>query len=104
MRKPTTVPAAASQWERLGVTLGRSTMASWMIKLGGTHIVPLINLHGRGLLCQRLETNASSRLIASRKIKDREHFFTVGKAPDIFSHQQPAQLVVLVVAGNIARC
>ena len=39
-----------AQWERLGVTLGRATMAGWMIKLGGTHIVPLINLMNEQLL------------------------------------------------------
>jgi transposase len=33
-----------AQFTRLGVTLGRATMAGWMIRLGGTHVVPLINL------------------------------------------------------------
>lgn len=33
-----------AQFARLGVTLGRATMAGWMIRLGGTHVVPLINL------------------------------------------------------------
>jgi hypothetical protein len=28
------------QFDRLGVPLGRATMAGWMIRLGGTHIVP----------------------------------------------------------------
>jgi transposase len=32
------------QFERWGVTLGRATMATWMIRLGTLHIVPLINL------------------------------------------------------------
>lgn len=32
------------QLDRLGVPLGRATMAGWMIKLGGTHVVPIINL------------------------------------------------------------
>jgi transposase len=33
-----------SQFARLGVPLGRATMAGWMIKLGGTHVVPMVNL------------------------------------------------------------
>jgi transposase len=33
-----------AQFDRLGVTLGRATMAGWMIKLGGTHVVPVVNL------------------------------------------------------------
>lgn len=33
-----------AQFSRLGVQLGRATMAGWMIRLGGTHLVPLINL------------------------------------------------------------
>ena len=32
------------QFARLGIQLNRSTMASWMIKIGGTHVQPLINL------------------------------------------------------------
>jgi transposase len=27
-----------AQFARLGVTLGRATMAGWMIRLGGTHL------------------------------------------------------------------
>ncbi len=33
-----------AQFARLGVGLGRATMAGWMIRLGATHIVPFINL------------------------------------------------------------
>jgi transposase len=32
------------QLDRLGVPLGRATMAGWMIKLGGMHMVPIVNL------------------------------------------------------------
>jgi transposase len=32
------------QFDRLGVPLGRATMAGWMIQLGGVHVVPIINL------------------------------------------------------------
>jgi len=33
-----------AQFDRLGVQLGRATMAGWMTKLGGTHVVPIVNL------------------------------------------------------------
>ena len=33
-----------TQFGRLGVLLGRATMAGWMIRLGTTHVVPIINL------------------------------------------------------------
>jgi transposase len=33
-----------SQFERLGIGLGRATMAGWMIRLGAVHAVPLVNL------------------------------------------------------------
>ncbi|MGH9776662.1 MAG: IS66 family transposase [Candidatus Acidiferrales bacterium] len=39
-----------AQFARLGVTLGRATMAGWMIRLGGTHVVPLINLLNEQML------------------------------------------------------
>jgi transposase len=39
-----------AQFHRLGVSLGRATMAGWMIKLGGTHVVPIINLLNEHLL------------------------------------------------------
>ena len=32
------------QFSRMGITLGRATMAGWMILLGGKYLVPLINL------------------------------------------------------------
>ncbi len=32
------------QFARIGVPLGRATMAGWMIQLGGVHVVPIINL------------------------------------------------------------
>lgn len=32
------------QFSRLGVELARATMASWMIKLGGTYVLPIVNL------------------------------------------------------------
>lgn len=33
-----------TQFDRLGVPLGRATMAGWMIRLGVTQVVPIINL------------------------------------------------------------
>jgi transposase len=33
-----------TQFDRLGVPLGRATMAGWMIRLGTLHVVPIINL------------------------------------------------------------
>ena len=39
-----------AQFHRLGVPLGRATMAGWMIKLGATHVVPIINLLNECLL------------------------------------------------------
>lgn len=38
------------QFERLGIELGRATMARWLIKLGGTYVRPLVNLLGEQLL------------------------------------------------------
>lgn len=38
------------QFERLGIELPRATMARWMIELGQTHVVPLINLLNDQLL------------------------------------------------------
>jgi transposase len=32
------------QFERMGITLGRATMAGWMLLLGAKYLVPLINL------------------------------------------------------------
>jgi transposase len=39
-----------TQWARLGVILGRATMAGWMIRLGTTHLTPLINLLAEHML------------------------------------------------------
>ncbi len=38
------------QFGRLGIELARATMASWMIKLGGTYVLPIVNLLGDLLL------------------------------------------------------
>lgn len=42
------------QFSRIGVPLGRATMAGWMIQLGGLHVVPIINLLHEWMLCDPL--------------------------------------------------
>ncbi len=68
-----------AQWERLGVTLGRSTMAGWMIKLGGTHVVPLINLINEQLLAAPLIHCDETRLqvLKSDKAPSADHWIWV---------------------------
>jgi len=39
-----------TQFARLGVILGRATMAGWMIRLGTTHLTPLVNLLAERML------------------------------------------------------
>jgi len=41
------------QFDRLGISLGRATMANWMIKLGG-HVMPVVNLLNDQLLASSL--------------------------------------------------
>lgn len=43
-----------AQFGRLGIELPRATMARWMIQLGDTHVVPLINLLNDQLLSSTL--------------------------------------------------
>jgi transposase len=68
-----------AQWERLGVTLGRSTMAGWMIKLGATHVVPLINLMNEQLLSAQLIHCDETRLqvLKSDKAPSADHWIWV---------------------------
>ncbi len=68
-----------AQWERLGVTLGRSTMAGWMIKLGATHVVPLINLMNEQLLAAPLIHCDETRLqvLKSNKAPSADHWIWV---------------------------
>ena len=49
-------PLYRQQWQfaRLGIHLGRATMAGWMIRLGSTHLVPLINLMAEHMLAMPL--------------------------------------------------
>jgi transposase len=68
-----------AQFARLGVTLGRATMAGWMIRLGGTHLVPLINLLNEQMLEHPLIHCDETRLqvLHSDKAPTAEHWMWV---------------------------
>lgn len=68
-----------AQWSRLGITLGRATMAGWMIKLGSTHVVPLINLLNEQLLTAPLIHCDETRLqvLKSAKSPSSDHWIWV---------------------------
>ena len=71
-----------AQFHRLGVSLGRATMAGWMIQLGGTHVVPIINLLNETLLAAPLihcdETGL--QVLKSDKAQTTEHWMWVRAA------------------------
>lgn len=71
-----------SQFERLGVSLGRATMAAWMIKLGGTHVVPIVNLLAEHLLEAPLIHCDETRLqvLKSDKAPTSDHWMWVRAA------------------------
>jgi transposase len=71
-----------SQFERLGVELGRATMAGWMIRLGGTHVVPLVNLMNEQLLEAPLIHCDETRLqvLKSDKAPTADHWIWVRAA------------------------
>jgi transposase len=68
-----------AQFERLGVRLGRATMAGWMIRLGGTQVVPLINLLNEQMLEQPLIHFDETRLqvLNSDKAPTADHWIWV---------------------------
>jgi transposase len=68
-----------AQFARLGVTLGRATMAGWMIRLGGTHVVPLINLLNEEMLEQPLihSDETSLQVLHSDKAPTADHWMWV---------------------------
>jgi transposase len=68
-----------TQFARLSVSLGRATMAGWMIRLGGTHLVPLINLLNEQLLEQPLIHSDETRLqvLHSDKAPTADHWMWV---------------------------
>jgi transposase len=79
------------QFDRLGITLGRATMAGWMIQLGGIHVVPIINLMRDILLEQPLVHCDETRLqvLKSDKVPTADHWIWVRAAGP------PARRIVL---------
>jgi transposase len=71
-----------AQLHRLGITLGRATMAGWMIKLGTTHIVPLVNLLNEQLLTAPLIHCDETQLqvLHSDKAPTADHWMWVRSA------------------------
>lgn len=71
-----------AQFHRLGVPLGRATMAGWMIQLGATHVVPIINLLHEALLEAPLIHCDETRLqvLKSDKAPTAEHWMWVRAA------------------------
>jgi transposase len=68
-----------TQFDRLGVTLGRATMGGWMIRLGGTYLVPLINLLNEQMLEQPLihSDETSLQVLHSDKAPTADHWMWV---------------------------
>jgi transposase len=68
-----------AQFERLGVELGRATMSGWMIKLGGLHVVPIINLLHELMLTDPLIhcDETSLQVLRSDKAPTAEHWMWV---------------------------
>lgn len=68
-----------SQFARLGVSLGRATMAGWMIKLGGVHVVPIVNLLNELMLSDPLIHCDETRLqvLKSDKAPTADHWIWV---------------------------
>jgi transposase len=71
-----------TQFRRLGVPLGRATMAGWMIRLGATHVVPIINLLADHLLEAPLIHCDETRLqvLHSDKAPTADHWIWVRAA------------------------
>jgi transposase len=67
------------QFGRIGIPLGRGTMALWMIRLGGTFVVPLINLLNELLLAEALVHCDETRLqvLRSDKAPTADHWMWV---------------------------
>jgi transposase len=71
-----------AQFDRLGVPLGRATMAGWMIQLGGIHVVPIVNLMNECLLDQPLIHCDETRLqvLRSDKAPTADHWMWIRAA------------------------
>lgn len=67
------------QLARLGVPLGRATMAGWMIQLGGVHVVPIVNLMHEVMLSDPLIHCDETRLqvLKSDKAPTADHWMWV---------------------------
>lgn len=67
------------QFSRIGVPLGRATLAGWMIKLGGLHVVPIINLLHELMLTDSLIHCDETRLqvLKSDKAPTADHWIWV---------------------------
>jgi transposase len=70
------------QFGRLGIALGRATMAGWMIRIGGKYLVPLINLLNEILLTEPLVHCDETRLqvLKSDKAPTADHWMWVRAA------------------------
>lgn len=67
------------QFGRLGVPLGRATMAGWMIKIGGVYVVPVVNLLHELMLTDPLIHCDETRLqvLRSDKAPTADHWMWV---------------------------
>lgn len=70
------------QFARLGIPLGRATMAGWMIRIGGEYLVPLINLLNETLLTAPVVHCDETRLqvLKSDKAPSADHWMWVRAA------------------------
>ena len=70
------------QFSRMGIPLGRGTMALWAIRLGGSFVVPLINLLNELLLAETLIHCDETRLqvLKSQKSPTADHWIWVRAA------------------------
>jgi transposase len=70
------------QFERMGIPLGRGTMALWMIRIGGIFIVPLINLLNELLLAESVIHCDETRMqvLKSDKAPAADHWMWVRAA------------------------
>jgi transposase len=70
------------QFERMGIPLGRGTMALWMMRIGGMFIVPLINLLNELLLAESVIHCDETRLqvLKSEKAPTADHWMWVRAA------------------------
>ena len=67
------------QFGRMGITLGRATMAGWMLLLGGKYVVPLINLMREWMLKDAVIHCDETRLqvLKSDKAPTSDHWMWV---------------------------